>query len=188
MPAIRNKEKLFMNKYKRKSFFIKKNFQVSFIICFIGILLLEVTTASFIIYKLSGELIENAAFSSHLIIDTSGEIITPVIIKVNTYVVIISIILACTIAAIMFQRRRFLFSQIIAGIQNIKNNNTSFRVKPFGRKNSRMLIKEFNSAADHLDKRMFDLRQTLNSLLEAKELDQITKLHNKLYDIISGKK
>lgn len=175
-----------MNKYKRKKFFIKGNFQLSFIFGFLGILLIEVITASLAIYKLSNEEIENIAFSSHLSSDTIGKIVTPVIITVNTYIVLISILLACVIAAIMFQRRRFLFSQIIAGLRNIRNNNTSYRIKPSGGKNSQLLIKEFNSAADYLDGRMIDLRKTTDSLIQEKDLKQIEKLHNKLFTIIAG--
>jgi len=177
-----------MNKYKRKRFFIKGNFQLLFIFGFLGILLLEVIIGSLLICKLSNDLIENQEFSSHLSIDTSGRIITPVIIKVNTYIALISILLAGVTAAIMFQRRHLLFNRLTAGLENIKNNNTSFRIKPFGRKNSRLLIKEFNSAVDCLDKRMIKLRETIDSLLEEKELKQIEKLHNKLFSIISGKK
>lgn len=176
-----------MNKLKRKPFFIKRNFHIAFVIGFILLLLLEVMLAGALIYKLSAEAIENAAFSSHININRSAQLIKPIILKVNIYVMLMSVLLAGLAIAITYFRLHFLFSKIIRGLENFRNNNTPFHIKPSGGKQTRELIKEFNHASSCLDNRLSDLRLTLDSLLVEKDLKQTVKLQNRLYSIISHK-
>lgn len=176
-----------MNKFKRKSFFLKGNFQIAFIIGFILLLLLEVMLAGFFIYRLSEETLEKAAFSSHITIDRSAQLIKPVILKVNIYTMLMIVLIAGLAVTITNLRLHALFSKIIKGLENLKDNNTSFQIKPHGRKQARELIKEFNQAASYLDKRLAGLRHVIDSLLGEKELGHIAKLHDKLYSIIAGK-
>jgi len=175
-----------MNKLKRKSFFLKGNFQIVFIIGFISILLFEVTLAGFFIYKLSAETLEEAVFSSHINIATSAQIIKPIIIRINIYVILISVALACLIITVTYIKLRVLFGKIIDGLENLKNNNTPLHIKPYGRKQARELIKEFNLAASCLDKQLAGLHHTIDSLVKEKELRHIAKSHDKLYSIIAG--
>lgn len=176
-----------MNKLKRKRFFIKGNFQIAFIIGFILILLLEVTLAGLFIYRLSQEALEKAAFSSHITIDRSAQLIKPIILKVNIYTMLAIVLIAGLAVMIANLRLHALFSKIIKGLENLRDNNTSFHIKPHGRKQARELIKEFDQAASYLDKRLAGLRHVTDSLLEEKELTHIAKLHDKLYSIIAGK-
>lgn len=176
-----------MDKPKRKPFFVKGNFQIVFITGFILLLFLEVISAGFFIYKLSAEAIEVATFSSHINIDRSAQIIKPIIIKVNIYVMLMSVLLAGLATAIAYLRLHALFGKIMSGLENIRDNNTSFRIKPRGDKQACELIKEFNGAASYLDKQTTNLRMALDSLIAEKELSHVVKLHNKLYSIIATK-
>ncbi len=176
-----------MSKQKRKAFLIKGNFQITFILGFILFLFIEVVTAGFVIYILSEKALEDVAFSSHVSFNRSLEIISPIVLKVNIWVTVGSIFLACALTLITYLNLHSLFSKIIKGLESLKNNHTSFRIGLRGNKDTRELIKDFNHAAGYLNKNMQDLRTTLDSLLEEKELDRITKLQNRLSSIISNK-
>ena len=173
-----------MSNQKRKPFLIKGNFQLTFILGFTLFLLIEVIAAGFAIYILAEKTLEDLAFSSHINFNKSLEIISPIVIKVNIWMILCSIFVACAITAITCINLHSLFSKIIQGLENLKNNHTSSRINPRGNKDTRELIKEFNHTAAYLDKNMQDLRTTLDSLLEEKELERIIELQNKLYSII----
>ncbi len=176
-----------MHKLKRKPFFIKGNFQIFFIAGFILFLLLEVAGAGFFIYKLSAEKIENAQFSSHININQSIQIIKPVVIKINIYTILFSIIIAGILVLITYFQLHTLFSEIMGGLEKLGGNYTLFRLKPRGTKKTRELIREFNQVGIYFDQRLNDLQLTLNSLSAEKDLKQIAKLHHKLHLIISHK-
>jgi len=176
-----------MNRHKRKPFFIKENFQTTAIICFVLLLFIEVMAAGLFIYRLSEGAIENAEYSSHITISSGSQLIKPIILKVNACAILISVLLACLAAAIMYLRLRALFGKIINGLENLRDNNTSFRINQHGIKNTRELIKEFNQAASSLDKRLADSRDTLDSLIKERGLRHISKLHSRLYSIVAGK-
>lgn len=176
-----------MDKQKRKPFFVKGNFQIAFIIGFIMLLFIEITAAGLFIYRLSERAIEDTAFSSHLTIDRSAQIIRPIVIKANIYIMLISIFLACVVVAITYLKLHALFGKLIKGLENLKNNTGSFRINLRGGKNTREIIKEFNQAASYLDKHLGDLRLVLDSLLVEKELRHIAEFHDRLYSIIAGK-
>lgn len=174
----------YMNNVKRKPFFISGNFQIGFITGFILLLFIEVALAALYIYRLSEKAFEATAFKSHITIDTGAQIIGPIILKINIYVILISILLSALGTIITYVGRHALFNKLLEGLENLKRNNLSFRINPCGRKNTRELIKEFNQAASYLDKRKEDIHLTVDLLLEEKEIKHIEKLHNKLYSII----
>lgn len=176
-----------MDKYKRKRFFVKGNFQIAFIVGFLVLLCVEVLVAAALIYGASYGAIEGAAFSSHITMSRSAELIGPIILKINGYVVIASIILSCGVVAIAYARLCALFARIIEGIEQLKRKRFSFRIHERGGKNSRQLIKEFNQAADCIEKRQAVLRGVLDSLLSEKELTYIAKLHAQLYAMFADK-
>ena len=149
------------------------------------LLLLEVLTVSLFIYKLSAKAIEGAAFSSHLNIERSTEIIKPIIIKVNIYFMFSSLLLASLWLAATYLKLHRLFARIITGIEEIKSNHTSFRLDLNGGKPARRLISEFNQAASFLDKRRMNLISLLDALLAEKDLEKIKQLHRRLYLIIA---
>jgi len=175
-----------MNKQKRKKFFIKGNFQITIILGFTLFLFIEVLAAGWFIYKLSFTAIENASFKSHLTIDKGAQIIAPVILRINISVITITVLFSSLAAVIFYFRTRALFRKIIFGLENFKRNNMAFRLAPRGGKKTRELIKEFNQAASQLDKKHTELINVLDALLKENKLSQISKLHNKLYLIITG--
>lgn len=177
-----------MSPRKRKSFFIKDTFQIMFIAGFILLLFLEVMTAGIFIYKLSNKAVEEAAFKSHLMLETGMEIINPIILEVNLYVIFFSIFTAILVAGLMFYRLHLLFRKIIDGLESLAfGDNKPLFIKPYGGNNTRQLISEFNQAAAYLHKQQLDIKSVLDSLSIEKELKHIEKLQNKLYILISEK-
>jgi hypothetical protein len=174
-----------MYTHKRQQFFVKGNFQIAFITGFIMLLFIEVIGAGVCIYRLSYEAIEASTYRSHISLESASQIIGPVILKVNMYVIFTSIILAGLAAAITCFKLHGLFDKIIEGLKNLKYNNTAFRIAESGRKNTRELIKEFNQAASCLDTRMTNVRRLLDLIATEKNLSNLEKLHNKLYSVLA---
>lgn len=176
-----------MAKQKRRLFLLKENFQIIFITSFVLLLFVEVMAAGLCIYKLTNKSIEQAAFKSHLAVNSGAQIIAPIILKVNIYGILISILMAVLIAAMTFYRIRVLSAKLVKGLQSLADNTTTLLIQPYGGENTRQLIREFNHAASFLDKRQADLRSLLDSLLIEKELKQIDKLHQKLFTLLAEK-
>lgn len=152
---------------------------------FIALLFIEVIVTDLFIYRLSSAAIEKEAVRSHIIINRSAQIIGPVILKVNIAAIIISIILAGLIAAIINQRNRNLFNKLIEGLENLKDNNLSFRIDARGGKKTVDLINDFNNTAAYFEQRRNNLRVVLDELIAEKKLDNIEKFHKRLFSIIT---
>lgn len=176
-----------MNNMKRKPFFIRKNFEIAFVVVFISLLLCEISGAVFFIYRLSWQALEDNVFRSHLNIQTAAQIVEPVIIKVNIYVVSITVFLGALALSIILIKRRRLFLKIISGLDNLKDNNASFRLRIYGGKKTRVLLKEFNQAAAFIDRRQRDMDSTFRLLTTEMDLKRLASLHKRLYHIITGK-
>jgi len=176
-----------MNKYKTRKLLIKENFQIKFIISFILLLFIEIILTTFCVYQLSYKALEESAFRSHIAIANTAQIIGPVILKVNMCAVILSFFFAGIIILLAYSRLKKLLGRLLTGIDNLTRNNTSFRIQTQGRKNSKNLFKEFNQAAVYLDKQQQDLRRTLTEISAETDLENINKLHAKLYSILKTK-
>ncbi len=174
-----------MNKNRRKPFFIKRNFQITFIIGFIALLFIEVILAGLFIYRLSNAAFEKETFRPHISINKSSQITGPIILRVNVCSIIISILLAGLIVTISYYKNRDLFDKIIEGLENLRDNNLSFRINARGGKKTVKLINEFNAAASYFEQRWNNLRVVLDELIAEKELRNIEKLHNRLTSIIT---
>lgn len=172
---------------KRKPFFIKRNFQITFIIGFVALLFIEVMLSGLFIYRLSAAAVEKAAFRSHITINRSAQIIGPIILKVNACGIIVSILLAGLAVAITYRRSRDLFNKIIEGLNNLRDNNLSFRIDERGSRKTAAFINEFNEAATYFEQRMNNLRFILEAAIAEKELKNIEKLHNRLSSLIAEK-
>lgn len=170
---------------KRKPFFIKRNFQINFIMGFVTLLFMEALLASVFIYKLSADRIEEAAFRSHISINRSAQIIGPIILAINACSIVASVLLAVLAVTITYRRNHELFNKMIKGLDNLRDNNLSFRIDEHGSKKTVAFIKEFNAAASYFEQRLTNLRFILDSAIAEKELKNIEKLHNRLYAIIA---
>ncbi len=174
-----------MNKNRRKPFFIKRNFQIYFIIGFIALLFIEAILTGLFIYRLSNAAVEKEASRPRISINKSSQLIGPIILKVNISGIIISIILAGLSVTVSYYRNRNLFNKIIEGLENLRDNNLSFRIDARGGKKTVELINEFNEAAYYFEQRGNNLRAVLDALIAEKELKNIEKLHNRLSSIIT---
>ncbi|GEM_PF-6548879 len=170
---------------KRKPFFIKRNFQINFILGFTALLFIEVLLSGVFIYCLSAAKIEEAAFRSHITTNSSAQIIAPIILKVNACGIIISILLAGLAVAITYRRNHLLFHKITEGLNNLRDNNLPYRIDERGSKGTVTFIKEFNAAAAYFEQRLNNLRFILDSAIAEKELKNIEKLHAGLSSLIT---
>lgn len=173
------------NRNKRKLFFIKRNFQLNFILVFTALLFMEVLLSGLFIYRLSASAIEKEAFRSHIAINSGAQVIGPIILKVNACGIVVSILLAALAVTITYRRNRDLFNKLTEGLDNLRDNNPSFRIDPRGSKKTAALINDFNEAASTFEQRLNNLRFILDAAIAEKELKNIEKLHARLYAIVA---
>jgi len=176
-----------MEKYKRKLFFLRENFQIHFICSFILFVFVEVIFAAWYIYRLAYLRIEEYAALSHMPVDSAAEVLGPVILKVNACVIVISIIIGFGAAFLSYKRLQELFGRIILGLNELKDNKTRVRLSASGGRNSRELIEEFNQAASCLAARTILIKKLTGELIHEKNIDQIEKIHNDLYSLLAQK-
>ncbi len=176
-----------MNTYKNRKLLIKGNFQIKFILGFIFLLFIEIILTTLCVYQLASQALEESAFKSHIAITNTAQIIGPVILKVNICAVILSSLIAGIMILFVYFQLKKLLGRLITGINNLTQNNTSFRIPTRGNKNNEILYKEFNQAAAYLDKQQQDLRKILTEIFAETKLENIAKLHDKLYSILKTK-
>lgn len=92
------------NMRKRRQYFIDKRFQTRFILIFCLLVIMWTVLTSAVLYYFINNKLESEYYSSHLNFTTTGEIIAPIIFKVNFIAVAIISILAF-ITALLYVRR-----------------------------------------------------------------------------------
>ncbi len=152
---------------KRKPFFIRGNFQLVFILSYVLILAAGVLCDSALIYHMIKGILERAAFSSHLNLDSSGDLFWGTILKVN-------FLLSCAIIAVgllaittIYVYLESFFATLSQGLEKLAAGKVSFRLRRRRLPGMRSFTKDFNEAAHALEKEAADIRAGLEWILSA---------------------
>jgi methyl-accepting chemotaxis protein len=70
-------------RWRRRNFFINKNFQTRFILKFLGIVAVASAASGWLMYSLVNKDVEDVFYSSHIHISTTGQLLLPAMLKVN---------------------------------------------------------------------------------------------------------
>lgn len=154
---------------KRKPFFIKGNFQLKFILCFISLLILGVSFSALMIHEALNHILEEASFSAHMSLSTSGQLLWRTIIQINVLMGSMIIAMGLLMGLIVHFYSETLFYVLAKGLDHLKQGDFSFRIKRKGQWAGKNLIGQFNHVASGLSKR---LELTCTLLNEAIKLTQ----------------
>ena len=157
---------------KRRPFFIKNNFQLKFILCYIAVLALGVLLSAWLIYRALEGIIEEAAFSSHLSLASSGDLFWRTIVQINLWIAVASALISLVVIIAVHVYLEIFFRSLGQGLDNLAKGDFSFRLKTRGRWFGRQLMSDVNGAAARLDDNAKEIRKLLHQSLELLRSDR----------------
>lgn len=115
-------------RWRRRNYFIKKEFQARFILRFILIILLGIAASSGIVYYLTSKRMEEAYYRSHIKIASTGEIVYPILFTANIITIGIVIVITIIITLLISHKIAGPLYRIEKSIREISNGNLSFQI------------------------------------------------------------
>lgn len=154
---------------RRKPFFIKDNLQLKFLVCFVFVLAVGISSAAVLICRAGWQRVEKHAFSSHLSLDSSGQLFFRMILEVNLKVACVTVLLGVLFVIFMHICLEDIFRCLAGGLKRLGEGDFSVRLKTKNRWFGRVLLVEFNDAADGLQKTSTQMREYIRGSLSAVE-------------------
>ena len=180
-----------MTMRKRKPFFIRGNFQLKFIFFFVILLMASVFSAVFFIHRSLEGVIEEAAFSSHLSLSSSGELFWRTILQVNLAVAAISVLIGVLIVGWIYFYLENFFRSFVKKLEKLSEGDFAVRIETKKRWWGRQLVADFNAVAGQLEKNSKEVKKITEALITAVDsrpeeaLKKIKSLHGSLSKITS---
>jgi len=132
---------------KRKLFFIKGNFQLRFIIGFTMILIVAVSTSSWLIYQALRVRIEAAAYSAHLSAASSGQLFWGDFWRINLWVLGITVAVGIGMVLALYFYYESFFRSLTYGLNQLARGQWGCRVATKDKWIGCDLIEDFNKLA-----------------------------------------
>ncbi len=154
---------------RRKPFFIKGNFQLNFLVCFGFVLAAGISSAAVLICRAGWQVVEKHAFSSHLSLDSSGQLFFRTIVEVNLKVACVTVVVGLLFVIFMHTYFEDFFRHLAEGLKRLGEGDLSVRLKIKNRWFGRVLLVEFNDAAAGLQKTSAQMRGYIQGSLSAVE-------------------
>ncbi len=151
--------------YKRKNYFIKKEFQFKFIIKFCSILLVGIVLSTVLVFLFSQGTLTSSFDNSRLVIRNTGDAIMPTLLITN--LITLGIITISAIAVTLFVSHRiagpmFRFEQ---DIKKIADGDLSVRIHLRQKDQFEEMAKAFNEMASSLHGKLSKIDQEMDRLL-----------------------
>lgn len=156
----------------RAPFLLRGNFQFTFLLGLAALAALGILAASVFNYVALERILEGAAFSAHLSVASSGELVWRAILEVTLLCAGVSLFVGCAVIVVALWYLEELFRALAEGLQRLARGECVFRLAMGGKRWGRQLIDEFNDAAAALDRRAGELRGSLDGLIAAIGSDQ----------------
>lgn len=83
--------------WRRRNYFIKKGFQGRFILKFLGVVTFGSAMSGYVMYLLVDKDVEDAFYSSHIKLSTTGQLLLPTLLKVNFGVLVLVLLAVAAI-------------------------------------------------------------------------------------------
>ncbi len=144
---------------KRKPFFIKRNFQLKFLFCFVVICASGISLATVLIYRSAWDIVEQASFSSHLSLRTSAELFRAVIVDVNTKVAVATMGAGLLFILWMHLYLQTFFRCVRDGLLKLGDGDFSARLKVLGSRQGTSLSAQFNGIAWDMAQRAGEIKE-----------------------------
>ena len=154
---------------RRKLFFIKDNLQLRFLACFVFVLAAGIFSAAVLICRAGWQRVEKQAFSSHLSLDSSGQLFFQVISEINLKVACVTVLVGLVFVVFMHIYLEDFFRHLAGGLRRLGEGDFSVRLKTKNRWFGRAILIEFNDAAASLQKTSTLKREYVQGSLSAVE-------------------
>ena len=171
---------------KRKLFFIKKNFQLRFILGCVFIVASGILLSTVIIFSSLRDILEQTIFSSHLNFESSRELFWESIMKVHLQMTCITLLICLVSILYRLIFLKFYFYTLAKGLDQLAKGKLSIRLPEKDIFSDRGLVKDFNQTAAALQKRAEQAQTLLDTainVIDSQPPDVIQKLktiHSKL--------
>ena len=154
---------------RRKPFFIKDNFQLGFLVCFALVLTVGFFSAAVLICRAGWQVVEKQAFSSHLSLDSSGQLFFQVISEINLKAACVTVLAGLLFVVFMHIYLEGLFRRLAEGLRRLGEGDFSVRLETKNRWFGRVLSVEFNDVAAGLQKTSAQMREYIQGSLSEAE-------------------
>jgi len=172
---------------KRKSFFIKGNFQLKFILLFVALLAVEIAFGIFWVYRVLEKIIEKAAFSSHLSLQSSMELFWGTVIRVNMIMAAVSILVGILVIVLGHMYLQKFLDAVSQVLREWAKGDFSTHLKT-KRWWGGTLARDMNKVSSDIRRQSGDISKTIDFLEKLLEkapqkdfVPQAKNLHHKLY-------
>ncbi len=152
------------NKYKRRQYFIKKGFQIRFIIKFCLILIGGVLLSTSLLYFFSQDTLTSTFQDSKLIVQSTAMSILPAIIYTN--LITLSCISLATIIITLFVSHKIAgpLYRVEAGMSELGKGDLSHRISFREKDQIRSMASSFNDMAANLSQKFYAVQQEIDEL------------------------
>lgn len=150
---------------RRKPFFVKDNIQLKFLVSFVLVLAAGIFSAAALICRAGWQRVEKQSFSSHLSLDSSGQLFFQVISEINLKVACVTVLAGLLFVVFMHIYLEDLFRRLAEGLRRLGEGDFSVRLKT----RNRWLSIEFNDVAAGLQKTSTQMREYVQGSLSAVE-------------------
>lgn len=170
---------------RRKPFFVKDNLQLKFLVCFALVLAAGIFSAAVLICRAGWQRVEKQAFSSHLSLDSSGQLFFQVISEINLKVACVTVLVGLLFVIFMHIYLEDLFRHLADGLKRLGEGDFSVRLAT----KNRWLSVEFNDAAASLQKTSTQAREYIQGSLSAVEnnsshmIEELKQLSGKFQEL-----
>ena len=171
---------------QRALFIFRGNFQLAWLLVLAALVAIGIAAAAILNYQAMGNILEAAAFSSHLSLRSSGELIWRTILEVTLLAGGISLLVGCLVIAVALVHLESLFHSLTDGLEQLAHGDYSFRLETKGKRWGYSLLSTFNGAAKEFERRHRQLRMIFdrfNAALSAtpqQQLDRAKALQQEL--------
>lgn len=158
---------------RRRIYFIKKRFQAMFILGFSILIVLESLTIGALLYYLLYNRLNEAIYRSHIKIKTTGELIAPILINVNTAVAITVILIAIIFLLIIARRVEYSLGIFMESATRIGSGDLTCRIDDQYHLLTADLAHSFNKMTEGIKEKVDALKVNLEGIEDGiKSLDQ----------------
>lgn len=157
----------------RKIYFIKKRFQTLFILGFTVMTVIESFGIGLLLYYLLYNRLTNAIYKSHIKIKTTGELIKPILINVNTGVALTVILIVIIFAMIIIRRTENSLNIFKEATQRVGKGDLTYKIDYQSPTLTGELVHFFNNMVEKIRGRVDTLKSDLEGIENSiKGLDQ----------------
>jgi methyl-accepting chemotaxis protein len=166
---------------RRKNYFTKKGFQTRFMVRFLGLLITASAISGYIMYLLINKDVEDAFYSSHVNLSSTGQLLLPILVKVNAWILAVVLVAAAAIIFLVSRNLEGPMARLGKTAERIGRGDLSGNFRLRDSDELKSLAGSFDKMTGQLRERFSELRRQADAIDRSAELmlaDQIYRSNN----------